>query len=449
MTTTICAVSTPAGVGAIAVIRISGPEAIGVANSIFKPFGKSSSLLSAASHSMTYGSLVSDDGSVLDDVLVAVFRSPHSYTGEDSAEIYVHGSSYIQQETLRLLCAHGAVLATAGEFSRRAFANGKMDLTQAEAVADVIASETRSSHRIAMSHLKGQVANKLAALRAELIELTSLLELELDFDEEDVEFADRGRLLALSETLNAELKSLSSTFKFGNAIKNGIPVAIVGSTNVGKSTLLNAICGEERAIVSDIHGTTRDTIDALVNVNGVLFRFIDTAGIRKSFDAIEKIGIERTLQQIKKAYVVLHIIDATEIDQCPVIEHDNIITVINKIDVVGKQRLADMMEKYGPNCVTISAKYGTNIPQLTQMLVVAAHMADNDDVIITNERHYQCLVKAMKSLDAVIEGLTDNRTSELIAEDLRECNRHLSEITGEISTEDVLKSIFSRFCIGK
>lgn len=449
MSDTICAISTPHGSGAIALIRRSGTEAISVADSVFRPRRSDSSLALRPSHTLTYGSVVDDDGCLVDDVLVSVFRAPRSFTGEDVVEIAMHGSSYVQQEVLRLLCAHGARLATAGEFSRRAFANGKIDLTQAEAIADVIASESKTSHRIAMSHMKGQISECLNKLHGRLVELSALLELELDFSEEDVEFADRAKLLDLSRQLQDELTRLTGSFKYGNAIKNGIPVTIAGSTNVGKSTLLNAIVGEERAIVSDIHGTTRDSIEALVNIDGILFRFIDTAGLRPTTDTIEQLGIERTRQHIKKAFIVLYLIDATEIGEGGTVEHDNIIYVINKIDVVSRDRQAALLKKYGDNAVAISAKYGTNIQQLTDKLLRMSHLADNSDIIITNERHYQNLCQARDSISRVIDGLAAGIPSDLVAQDLRACNQYIGEITGEITSESILHTVFSRFCIGK
>ena len=449
MPETICAISTPHGRGAIAVIRLSGERSLAIADSVFHARREGVSLSGRPSHSLTYGSVVDDDGSVIDDVLVSVFRGPRSFTGEDCVEISVHGSSYVQGEVLRLLCGHGARLAEPGEFSRRAFGNGKFDLTQAEAIADVIASESRTGHRIAMSHMKGRISERLRELRGQLVELTALLELELDFGEEDVEFADRSELVRLSETLYAELERMTSTFKYGNAIKNGIPVTIVGNTNVGKSTLLNAISGEERAIVSDIHGTTRDSIDALVNIGGILFRFIDTAGLRSTTDTVEKLGIERTRHHIKKAYIVLHIIDATEVGENESIDHDNVISVINKVDVVSKERQNKLLQKYGPDSVGISAKYGTNINLLTDMLLKRSHLSDSGDVIITNERHYQCLLGAKECLRRVIEGLRGGLSAELVAQDLRACNNSLGEITGEITSDAVLHTIFNRFCIGK
>lgn len=462
---TICAAATPAG-GAITVIRVSGDNAIKIADKIFRGKAK---LSETRPNSIRYGEIVDADGTIVDDVLISVFKSPNSYTGENSIEISCHGSMYITKSIIKLLVDNGCKLAQPGEFTQRAFLNGKMDLSQAEAVADLIAASTKASHDIAISQLKGNFSNELATLREQLLNLTSLLELELDFsDHEDLEFADRKELLALANKVNNHISNLINSFETGQAIKNGIPIAIIGETNVGKSTLLNQLLKEDRAIVSDIHGTTRDTIEDVIEINNIQFRFIDTAGIRQTTDEIEQIGIERTYQAIRRARVVLWLINEwtkEEIiaDLSKYLEGKKLIVVYNKSDILtDNQRLLHkqyeetiVQKQLLPipfSSIEISAKNGTNIDSLRDVILNVADIPEinGNSTIVTSIRHYESLSNARQNLNRVITGLHANTSGDLIAEDLRLVLSDLAEITGRVITpQDTLNSIFEHFCIGK
>lgn len=464
---TICAIATATG-GAIGVIRVSGEDAICITSRIFSSI-RNISLDELKSHSHTFGKILSEDDEIIDEVIVSVFRSPHSYTGENSTEISCHGSTYILQQVIRLLINNGCRLAEPGEFTKRAFLNGKMDLSQAEAVADLISASTKASHDIAISQLKGNFSNELATLREQLLNLTSLLELELDFsDHEDLEFADRTELLTLANKVNGHIGNLINSFETGQAIKNGIPIAIIGETNVGKSTLLNQLLKEDRAIVSDIHGTTRDTIEDVIEINNIQFRFIDTAGIRQTTDEIEQIGIERTYQAVKRARVVLWLINEwpkEEIiaDLSKYLEGKKLIVVYNKSDILtDNQRLLHkqyeetiVQKQLLPipfSSIEISAKNGTNIDSLRDVILKVAGIPEinGDTTIVTSIRHYESLSNARQNLNRVITGLHSNISGDLIAEDLRLVLSDLAEITGGIITpQDTLNSIFEHFCIGK
>ena len=447
---TICAVATAPGMGAIAVVRLSGPQAHDIACRLFYRNGKPFQKELIEGYRAYYGQI----GDGLDEAVVTFFKAPHSFTGEDSVEISAHGSVFIQQRLLELLVEAGARMAMPGEFTRRAFVNRKFDLAQAEAVADLIASQNEAAHRLAMNQLKGGFSKELQLLRSKLVEITSLIELELDFSEEDVEFADRTQLKQLLDETQRHIGQLINTFRLGNAIKNGIPVAIVGETNTGKSTLLNAMLGEDRAIVSDIAGTTRDTIEEVMNWDGILFRFIDTAGIRETEETIEKIGIQRTLRKISEADIVIGMVDAT---QEPEAMRRAAQAIAEKVDQ-GKQTLLLLQNKTDlcqstPNndILAISAKTGEGLDVLRDQLVAIGKglMSTQNAVLVTNVRHYEALKHANESLDAVDKGLEDGIPTDLVAQDLREALYYLGTITGEITTEEVLGSIFGRFCIGK
>lgn len=452
MNETICALATAPG-GALGIIRISGVQALEILSRIF-----TKDLTTAQPNTIHYGHIVENlaipSSQLIDEVLVSVFRAPHSYTGEDSAEISCHGSRYILNKILELLIQNGCRMAEPGEFTQRAYLNGKMDLSQAEAVADLIASSNHATHQIAMSQLRGHFSSQLAQLREQLLKLTSLLELELDFsDHEDLEFADRSELKELTKTINNHIIRLAHSFETGKAIKQGIPVAIIGKTNVGKSTLLNRLLHEDRAIVSDIHGTTRDTIEDTMELQGVTFRFIDTAGIRQTTDEVEQIGIERTYQAIQKARIVLWIIDnqpSTEEtnDILQHIENKKLIIVNNKIDKLNNNGY----NLLNSPTVHISAKFGTGIDILEQAIYQAADIPilSDTDVIVTNARHYDALVRAQQSIQRVIDGLEQQLSGDLLSEDLRLTLDTLSEITGgQITTNEVLGNIFKNFCVGK
>lgn len=460
---TIAAISTAPGVGGIAVIRISGNQSTEIVSSIFKANKKDVEIKTASAYQAIYGTIYECEEEI-DKVVVSLFRAPHSFTGEDVVEISCHGSIYIQQRILSLLINKGCRLATAGEFTQRAFFNGKMDLSQAEAVADLINSQTKAAHSVALNQMKGTFSNKLSLLREKLLHLVSLLELELDFgDHEELEFADRKELIQISNELHNEIKKLTSSFSTGNAIKNGIPVSIIGNTNVGKSTLLNHLIGEEKAIVSDIPGTTRDIIEDVVNINGISFRFIDTAGIRSTSDTIEKIGIERSYNAINHSQIVIWVIDGSnyeiekinDIKQYLLESGKIIITVINKIDIATQQQLDTIKLHLSDtlnNILLISAKKEQYIEELTNLLYEKAGISEdiNNDIIVNNVRHYEALQHSLESIERIIEGLNNNIPSDFIAQDARETIHYLSEITGgEITTPEVLSNIFSKFCIGK
>ena len=458
---TICAVSTPHGKGGIAVVRVSGPDAL---PTVMKSW-KGANLAAAPSHTLHFGRIVYPDGETLDEVVASVFRAPHSFTGEDVVELSCHGSTWVQSQIVALFIANGCRAAEGGEFTRRAFLNRKLDLSQAEAIADVIASSSRAAHRIAVSQMRGGFSRMLSALREKLLEFVSLIELELDFSEEEVEFADRTRLVALAEDINATLSRLADSFAIGNAIKNGIPVAIVGEPNAGKSTLLNRLLHDDKALVSDIRGTTRDAIEDTIDLGGLTFRFIDTAGIRQTDDTIESMGIERTFKKISEAGIVLWMIDATQpLDNIPAVAADilprtkgkTLIAVVNKIDRLDPDTLASVhkaIEKATPStrAAFISAKCDIDVDRLEQMLLEAAQIPDNDPdaVVVANARHYDALVHARDAIQRAIDGLKAGISGDFAAQDIRECMHYLGEITGEITTDEVLGSIFSRFCIGK
>lgn len=458
---TICAIATAQG-GAIGVVRVSGKSAIEIVNSIFKP-SKGDDLLSRKTYNVIFG-VITDGEDIVDEVLVTLFRAPHSYTGENSVEISCHGSSYILQRVMQLLLKGGSRLAGPGEFTQRAFLNGKMDLSQAEAVADLIASTSEATHKMAMNQMRGGFSRELAILRDKLLHITSLMELELDFsDHEELEFADRSELETLAENIEATISKLCKSFTLGNAIKNGVPVAIIGETNAGKSTLLNALLNEEKAIVSDIHGTTRDVIEDTININGVTFRFIDTAGIRDTQDEIESIGIERTYKKIEQASIVLWLLDAsTALMQwgmladniLPKCEGKKLIVVLNKMDMLPEGH-AELLEKalfdIEYDHIFISAKNGENIDALQSKLLDIATLPElsSNDVIVSNVRHYEALSLALDSIQRVKNGLAMQLPSDLISQDLRECIYHLSDIVGEVTTDQVLGNIFKNFCIGK
>ena len=463
---TICAIATAQG-GAIGTIRVSGKEAISITDKIFTQAG-GAPLSERKPYTLKFGHIMSENGEIVDEVLVSLFRGPHSYTGEDSTEISCHGSSYILQQVMQLLVKNGCRAAGPGEFTQRAFLNGKMDLSQAEAVADLIASTSAATHRMAMSQMRGGFSRELSALREKLLHLTSLMELELDFsDHEELEFADRSELSEIASQVETVINGLVHSFSVGNAIKNGIPVAIIGETNAGKSTLLNALLNEERAIVSDIHGTTRDVIEDTMNIDGVMFRFIDTAGIRETSDEIESIGIERSFQKLDQASIVLWVIDSTEakvqiealkdkvIPRC---EGKKLILVMNKCDVTPESAIfVSDTEIFFPEnvcmeTISISAKNRKGIAELQELLVKAAALPEvtQNDVVVSNIRHYEALTHALEAIHRVQDGLEMNLSGDLVSQDLRECLFHLAEIVGgEITNDEVLGNIFRNFCIGK
>ena len=490
---TICAPATVPGTGAISVIRVSGPEALSIADKVISC--RKGSISEAAGYTIKFGNILDASGAVLDEVLVSVFRAPYSYTGENSVEISCHASSYIVSSVMDLLYAAGARAAEPGEFTQRAFLNGKMDLAQAEAVADVIASQNAAAHRIAFKQMKGGFSSELKDMRSELLELVSLMELELDFNEEEVEFADRSRLDSLLNALIDHISRLIDSFKLGNAIKNGVPVAIAGATNTGKSTLLNALLGEDRAIVSDVHGTTRDTIEETLNIDGVLFRFIDTAGLRETDEIVEKIGIERTFKKISEASVVLGMVDLTrdfestcetvrEIIDKVEFDSQKLIFLLNKTDIFKVNKnviilnfIVSLLNNKGVNAiyegepslavsdgkiqqndsdssvniVPISAKTGSGIEDLRKILAASQRdlLADSDTTLVTNQRHVQALSDARTSLLRASEGLALGIPTDLVSQDIRETIYALGTISGEISAQDVLINIFQNFCIGK
>lgn len=464
----ICALATPAG-GAIGIIRLSGSEAIRLTDKVF--VSVSGKQLSAAKpNTLHYGEIKDKDGHTIDDVLVSVFRAPHSYTGEDSTEISCHGSRYILQQVLQRLIEVGCRQAEPGEYTRRAYMNGKMDLSQAEAVADLIASTNKATHQMALSQLKGHFSSELTVLREKLLKMTSLLELELDFsDHEELEFADRSELRALAAEIEKKITTLAHSFETGNALKQGVPVAIVGKTNVGKSTLLNRLLHEEKAIVSNIHGTTRDVIEDTTLIDGITFRFIDTAGIRKTDDVVENIGIERTYQKMEEAKIVIWLLDAlpTEAEIEDMKEKNQgkkLLMVFNKIDEISfdKAMLSSdensqtsssiSLSDENVSILNISARTGENVLDLEQALVRAADIPEitENDVIVTSARHYEALLRADESLSRVLESMDMGMSGDIIAEDLKMVLEELGEITGgQISSQETLNNIFKHFCIGK
>lgn len=457
---TICAIATAQG-GAIGVIRVSGSRAIEITERIFTP-ATGAALSERKSHTLAYGQICADTGELIDEVLVSLFRGPHSYTGEDATEIMCHGSSYILQQVMQLLIANGCRSANPGEYTQRAFLNGKMDLSQAEAVADLIASSNAATHRLAMNQMRGGFSNELRALRTRLLDFTSLIELELDFSEEDVEFADRSQLCTLATQIESIIAHLVHSFSVGNAVKNGIPVAIIGETNVGKSTLLNLLVNEERAIVSDIHGTTRDVIEDTINLRGITFRFIDTAGIRETSDRIESLGIERTFQKLEQASIVLWVIDSTTAQTqyaslaqkiLPHCKGKKLIRLFNKSDLLSPE--AQTALSYLPldegDTLFISAKQHENTDALQSLLVKDASLPEisQSDVIVTNIRHFEALSHALDAIRRVQDGLSARLSGDFLSQDIRECIFYLNDILGEVTNDEVLGNIFRKFCIGK
>ena len=451
---TIVALATPSGTGAIAVIRVSGPDAITLVEGVFRSV-RGKKLGAQKSHTIHLGHIV-EDGKIMDEVLVSLFKAPHSYTGEQVVEISCHGSPYIQQQCIQLLLKRGCRMANAGEFTLRAFLNGKMDLSQAEAVADLIASESEAAHDIAIQQMRGGFSSEIQKLREELLHFASMIELELDFSQEDVEFANREEFNVLLNRISEVLKRLIDSFALGNVIKNGIPVAIVGRPNVGKSTLLNVLLNEERAIVSEIAGTTRDTVEDHISIKGIGFRFIDTAGIRETVDVVEKIGIERTFDKIEKARLIIYLFDGLDFDGSELEEirtkfpNKQILPICNKMDLLTQEQINKIKDEV-PHVLFLSAKHGKGIEELQSTLLdlVDSGALSGDTSIVSNSRHYDALLKALGEIQRVKEGLDGGIPSDLMAIDVRQALYHLGEITGSVTTDDLLGNIFSNFCIGK
>jgi tRNA modification GTPase len=458
---TIVALATPSGAGAIAVIRLSGEKAISIADGCFKSVKSKKTLKNQKTHTIHLGHII-DATRVVDEVLVSVFKNPNSYTGEDVVEISCHGSNYIQQEIIQLFLRNGCRMATAGEYTLRAFLNGKLDLSQAEAVADLISSDNEASHQIAMQQMRGGFSSEIAKLREELLNFASLIELELDFAEEDVEFADRKQFKDLVERITFVLKRLIDSFAVGNVIKNGIPVAIVGEPNVGKSTLLNALLNEDRAIVSEIAGTTRDTIEDEISIGGIGFRFIDTAGIRETKDVIEGLGIQKTFEKIEQAQVVIYLFDASDYKSSGIkfqVEIEKIknkypqkslIVIANKIDKLSEEEKLNLKSQI-LDVELLSAKTNIGVDSLQEKLLsfVNTGALRNNDTIVTNSRHYDSLLNAFEEVDKVKQGLESSLSGDLLAIDIRQALYYFGEITGEITNDDLLGNIFANFCIGK
>ncbi|OEY72326.1 tRNA uridine-5-carboxymethylaminomethyl(34) synthesis GTPase MnmE [Salegentibacter salarius] len=462
---TIVALATPSGAGAIAIIRVSGPEAFNIVSPLFKAKSKKK-LSEQPSHTLHLGNLMDDDRT-LDEVLISIFRAPKSYTGEETVEISCHGSPYIQQEIIQLMIRKGCRSAEAGEFTMRAFLNGKMDLSQAEAVADLISSENQASHQMAMQQMRGGFSNEIHRLRQELLDFASLIELELDFSEEDVEFANRDQFKELVARIQQVLKRLIDSFATGNVLKNGIPVAIVGEPNVGKSTLLNSLLNEERAIVSEVAGTTRDSIEDEMSIGGVGFRFIDTAGIRETEDVVESIGIKRTFEKISQAQVVVYLLNAekfkvqsskfkVEIKKiCNQFPQKPLVVIANKVDQLTEKEKENLFENLneleGASLQLISAKTGEGVEELKSKLLefVNTGALRNNNTIVTNSRHYNALLKALEEINKVEEGLNTDLSGDLLAIDIREALEYFGEITGQVTNDELLGNIFSNFCIGK
>lgn len=459
---TIVAIASGTG-GAIALIRISGPDAIAIADRIFSGVSHKS-LTQSKGFTLHYGYIRNELGETIDDVILSLFKAPHSYTGEDMVEVTCHGSTYIQQEILRLFIQNGARMAQEGEFTLRAYMAGKMDLSQAEAVADIIASDSKASLMLASRQIRGGYSEEFSQLRNQLLELVSLLELELDFSEEDVEFADRSRLRAMLDDIQHKIETLSNSFQLGNILKNGVPVAIVGSPNVGKSTLLNALLNEDRALVSDIAGTTRDLIEETINIQGITFRFIDTAGIRDTADPLEHLGIERTLQRLQQAAIVLFMVDiresfdtiAQQLTTYPPQQGQHTVVLLNKTDQANISQIKTLQkqlaQQFGYRVLAISAKQHENLSELTQVLyncVEADTALRSGQIIVSNARHHEALEAALTATQRAQESLDNDLPGDLLAQDIREVLHHLGTITGEITSQDVLNSIFSKFCIGK
>lgn len=456
---TICAISTPAGNGAIAIVRMSGIEALPIILEIFTP----ASIKASLKPNQSILGTITLEGDPIDDVLVVYYKAPHSYTGEDIVEISCHGSLYIQQKLLKVLIDKGAIPAKPGEFTQRAFLNGKLDLSQSEAVADLISASSAAAHKVAMNQMRGGVSNEIQVLRDKLLQFTSLLELELDFSEEDVEFADRKELQQLISGVKTLLEKLVSSFQTGNAIKNGVPVSIIGNTNVGKSTLLNLLLNEEKAIVSDIAGTTRDAIEDTITIQGILFRFIDTAGLRETKDTVESIGVERTHEKIKQANIILLLVDANDsikeimiqVKQIKTQPDQEIIVLLNKIDTLNVNEATTMTTELKSilsyPVLPISAKKHKHIEDLIKQIITSAHLQsiEQNDVVITNMRHYEALSHALENLKRAEKGLNEGLSSDLVALDIRHVLHYLGEVTGEITTDEILGNIFSKFCIGK